>query len=132
MVAFRCYDPSANRGGGIHGWYDGLNPRFRAEIDTALELLGLEDSFDGVDAVKPLRGACEGLTEIIIEFEQDEIEIHIRILGFDGPGRKEFTLLLGFEKTNNDAIYGPHCRAAHARKAGVIRDGRRAPECRFP
>lgn len=132
MVAFRCYDPSADGSGGIHGWYRALPSAYRAEIDAALELLALERALTGVDGVKALRGACEGLTEIIIDFEIAGVTHHIRILGFDGPGAREFTLLTGFEKLKDNSIYGFYCNQAHERKEGAIRDGRRAPLCRFP
>ncbi len=86
---------------------------------------------DDVEEVKDLRGACEGLTEIIVDFLVGETEIHIRILGFRGPGRDEFTLLTGFEKTNDNAIYGFYCAQARQRMDGVLRDGHRAPLCRI-
>jgi hypothetical protein len=132
MVTFRCYDPSSDGGGGIHGWYDGLCREFQAEIDAALEILALEDNLHGVAEIKPLRGACEGLTEICIDFEVGKTQVHIRILGFDGPSRDGFTLLIGFEKSKHNAIYGPYCESAHQRKQGVMRDGRRSPPCGFP
>lgn len=132
MVAFRCYDPSADGSGGVHAWYSQLSPEFRAEIDSAMELLALENSLTDSPDIKPLRGACEGLTEIKIDFEFDGAEIHLRILGFDGPDKDDFTLLTGFQKQNNNAIYGVECAKSHERKNGVIRDGRRAPPCGFP
>jgi hypothetical protein len=98
MVAFRCYDPSANGRGGVHAWYNSLSPEFRAEIDSAMELLGLEDSLDDVPEIKPLRGVCEGLTEIKIDFRLGETEVHLRILGFVGPGRMSSLCLLVSEK----------------------------------
>jgi len=119
MISFRCYDPSAGGGGGIHGWYNGLRLQHQAEIDATLELLSLEDSLEGVAEIKPLRGACEGLTEIIIDFQLEETLVHIRIIGFEGPSRNEFTLLTGFEKSKHNAVYGPYCRSAHERKKGV-------------
>jgi hypothetical protein len=132
MVAFRCYDPSGNGSGGVHDWYRSLSPGFRAEVDATLELLALEPDFDEVDQVKPLRGACDGLSEIIVDFVVDKIVQHIRLIGFDGPGKGEFTLLAGFQKFKDNSIYGYYCAQAHQRKEGVIRDGRRAPLCQFP
>jgi hypothetical protein len=133
MVALRCYDPASNGGGGgIHVWLDGLSPAYRAQITVALEMLQAERSWDDLDEVKELRGAGEGLTEIIVDFLVGETEIHIRILGFPGPDRNEFTLLTGFEKTNDNAIYGFYCQQARTRMEGVIHDGRRARPCRFP
>ena len=70
-----------------------------------LELLRAEPRWgDDVEEVKNLRGACEGLTEIIVDFVVDQIEIHLRILGFHGPGLSELMLLTGFEKTNDNSI----------------------------
>ena len=132
MVAFRCYDPSSNGSGGIHAWYSQLSPEFRAEVDSVMELLSLEQFFTGIPEVKPLRGACEGLTEIKIDFSLGATEIHLRILGFDGPDKEEFTLLSGFQKVRNNAVYGVECARAHERRDGVLRDGRRAPPCGFP
>jgi len=132
MIAFRCYDPSGDGSGGVHVWYNQLAPEFRAEIDSTMELLCLEKSLAESPEIKPLRGACEGLTEIKIDFKFGTAKIHLRILGFDGPDKSEFTLLTGFQKQNNNAIYGVECLKAHERKEGVIRDGRRAPPCGFP
>ena len=102
MVSFRCYDPSTDGNGGIHSWYNGLPPSYRAEVDAVLELLALENNLSEIPEVKALRGACEGLTEIKIDFAlkegKKERGIHLRILGFDGPVKDEFTLLTGFEK----------------------------------
>jgi hypothetical protein len=133
MVALRCYNPaSSGGGGGIYEWFNGLSGAYRAQIITVLELLRAEPRWDDdVEEVKDLRGACEGLTEIIVDFLVGEIEIHIRIIGFRGPGRGEFTLLTGFEKTNDNAIYGFYCAQANQRMEGVLRDERRAPPCRI-
>lgn len=132
MVAFRCYDPSGDGSGGIHIWYSDLSPEFRAEVDSVMELLSLERSLDDVPEVKLLRGACVGLAEIKIDFSAGRTEVHLRILGFYGPGKNEFTLLTGFQKEKNNAVYGVECAKAHERKDGVIRDGRRALPCGFP
>jgi hypothetical protein len=60
MPRLRCYDPSVGGGGGIHGWYNGLSPGFRAQVDAVLELLALEDDLDAVPEVKAMRGALRG------------------------------------------------------------------------
>ena len=132
MITFRCYDPSDDGSGGIHKWYRGLSAKFQAEVDGALELLALESSLDGLAEVKPLHGSCEGLTEIKVDFDLDGQEIHIRILGCEGRHKREFILLIGFQKIGHNADYGANCSAAHQRKLGVTRDARRAPFCRFP
>lgn len=97
-----------------------------------MELLSQEDSLDDVPEVKPLRGACAGLTEIKFDFRLGEAEIHLRILGFAGPGKNEFTLLTGFQKKKSNAVYGAECSKANERKDGVMRDARRALPCGFP
>lgn len=134
MITFLCYDPSADGTGGIHEWYFGLPAKYRAEVDSALELLSLEDNLLGQPEVKELRGACEGLTEIKIDFttpNNEDEPVHLRILGC-GRNKREFILLFGFEKIRQNAEYGAACRSAHQRRWGVAKDGRRARPCRFP
>jgi hypothetical protein len=134
MVALRCYDPASNGGGGgIHVWFGELHPRYRAQVLSVLELVSAEKDLRDFseDEIKSLHGACDGLTEIIIDFLAGENEVTIRILGFEGPGRGEFTLLTGFQKFNDNSIYGFYCPQAQRRKEGVLRDGRRAPPCPF-
>ncbi len=93
MPELRCYTlPQSGRG--IHTWYDGLGGEIRAAIDAALESLAEETDWDDLQQFKRLRGKCRGLSEIVV----DVGERHIRILGFDGPTRGQFTLLFGFEK----------------------------------
>jgi hypothetical protein len=112
MVAFCCYDPSGTGNGGIHEWYGEQVPEICAQIDAALEALAHAGRVDELP-FKALRGACKGLTEIIIEFETDDEEILIRILGFGSA--KEFFLLVGFRKTAN-ADYGlPVDRPIHGK-----------------
>lgn len=127
MRTLYCYTlPKSGRG--IHTWYDGLGGEIRAAIDAALESLVEETDWDDLPQFKRLRGKCRGLTEI----EVDVGKRNFRILGFDGPTRGQFTLLLGFEKRRGSIDYGPACYTAHHRKHGVIRDARRAAPCQFP
>src|ERR1700734_469755 len=97
MVAFRCYDPSANGTGGIHLWYRAQIPEVRSAIDGALEVMAHEKSLDGHIAFKPLRGRCSGLAEIKIDFpikrRKKTDHIHIRLLGPHNPPNVEFVLL---------------------------------------
>lgn len=128
MWTIRCYDPSAIRGG-IHSWYDPLPGEVRGAIDAALEILADESGqLTELLHYKELRGACKGLDEIIVDLDDGR---KFRILTFRGPGRRDCTLLFGFEKLSNEQ-YGPHCRSAHWRKNGVERNGERAPKCDFP
>lgn len=129
MIVFRCYDPRTGGGGGIHSWYDQLDGAAKAAVDATLEQMSYENGLVGLPQYSPLRGACDGLSEIKIKLEDGR---QFRILGFDGPGRNEFTLLKGFEKSAGHVDYGPHCNAAKWRKDAVERDNRRAPPCQFP
>lgn len=121
---FRCYAPSGV-GSGFHTWYDALTPEIVAEFDRCISLLRPVRNWSEPE-FKPLVGACAGLEEIRFEVAGRDY----RVLGFTGPRWLEFTLLLGFEKITTSS-YGPACRSAHTRKAGVIRDVRRAPYCDF-
>ena len=130
MIALRCYDPTRHGVGGIHAWLNGHPPDFLAQIHNALELLSIERSVASAPQIKPLRGPCAGLSEIVIEFRQGNAQIHIRILGMP-DGQHAFVLLLGFQKFSN-ADYGAKCPPAQNRKQGVIKDARRAGPCVFP
>jgi hypothetical protein len=138
MIRFECYDPSSDGSSGIHAWYLGLVPTFKAQMDAALEDLALERDLDSAELVETLHGACEGLLEVKIDFVLRRKEgrrkenIHIRILGFEWPERRTLTLRRGFQKTPADISYGPHCRAALGYREGVMKDGRRSLPCRFP
>jgi hypothetical protein len=134
MIVFRCYDPASNKDGGIHAWYDSISSEAQAAIDTELEQLTLLKNLESLPHVHPIRGRTwAGLTAIEVDFVFDGTKYLFRLIGFDGPGAKEFTLLIGFEKLKgNHALYGPACRTAQKRKEGVLRDGRRAPPCQFP
>jgi hypothetical protein len=123
---FRCYALGGT--GSYNGWYASLPVQVQTEIDNVLEILGATRKWPK-ELAKELEGSCEGLAEIIVELlGADEQSEHYRLLGFFGPGRMEFTLLVGFRKTT-DSDYGAACRSALTRKEGVIRDGRRAPPC---
>lgn len=128
MASLRCYDPGGS-GGGMHRWYDDLTGDVQAAVDAALELFPVERDLERLPHFKPLRGACEGLDEVIVELGNRR---HFRILEFRGPASGEFTLLFAFEKTRGSIDYGPSCWAAKQRNGGVIRDGRKAPPCQFP
>ena len=126
---FRCY--VAGGAGSYDGWQAGLPEEVQTEIDNVLDILAATRHWPNGpnELTEEMRGACEGLVEIRIEFPgADERQEHYRILGFAGPGKMEFTLLLGFKETNT-SDYGPACRSALRRKEGVIKDGNRAPPC---
>lgn len=114
----------------MHAWYDTLPETVQGAIDAALENIIDEFNLDNIPQFKALRGVCGGLDEIVIDVDKD---LKFRILCFRGPNRGDLTLLFGFKKSPRGSIdYGPYCWSANYRKDGVIRDGRRAPHCRFP
>jgi hypothetical protein len=150
MVAFRCYNRSRVNDGGRDGWRTPLPREFDNEVDAALEVLQFHRSLDDERYFKALRGRCDGLIEVRINFQlepddprlQSELarrrsrqrrpktpEVHIRILGFGTA--EDFILLYGFRK-RGERDYGPACRSALNRRQGVMRNGRRAAPCRFP
>jgi hypothetical protein len=135
LWTFRCYDPSKDGRGGFHGWYDALTGDVMAEVDRALDILSRERTW-GLPTYKDRLGRCLGLGEIRIDIsigasnDKDRLR-RFRILGFLGPGRREFSLLVGFEKITG-AEYAVECPKAYHRMNGVIRDGSRAPSCEFP
>lgn len=134
-VIYRCYDPSGDNGG-FHEWYYGLPATVQAEIDAALNVLRYSRQPWPSTLYEKLHGACYGLAEIKIAVdaeqpEKEEGKDHYRILVFEGPRRKEITLLFGFKKENT-SNYGPACRSARQRRDGVKKDGNRARLCTFP
>lgn len=149
MVAFRCYSGSSVEGRHEDAWRAALPFEFNGEVDAELELLQYHRTLEDKRYFKALRGRCAGLTEVRIEFELEPDDprsqsestrgrrgqrpkrpkINIRILGFGTA--VDFVLLYGFRK-RGEPNYGPACRAALNRKAGVERHGRRARPCRFP
>ena len=129
---FRCYDTGGRKG--FHEWYDGQGPQDQASIDAMIGILeGTKDW--KMPEFKALEGACKGLEEIRIDREvanDDETadgsaeKMSIRLIGFSGPGRKEFTLLTGFKKVSGSE-YGVECPRAYGRKQRIRGDERRAP-----
>lgn len=130
---FRCY-AAKGQGGSFDGWYASRTPEVQAEIDAALEILAKARKWE-LPYFDNLHGACEGLGEIRIDVTREsasgEKRECYRILGFNGPERRDFTLLCGFLKVTGSE-YSRECRKAHRRKDGVTKDGRRASICEFP
>ena len=119
MWIFRCYD--LGQDGGFRGWCDSQEADVKAKIDFTLELLAALKDWSLSPFYQDLHGGCEGLGEIKIDTDNT----HHRLLGFFGPGKREFTLLCGFSKETN-ADYGKECPKALNRKEGVLKDGARA------
>jgi Phage derived protein Gp49-like (DUF891) len=119
MGTLRCY--CLGQRGGFRGWYDSQDADLQAKIDFTLELLAALPNWSRSPFYGELRGACEGLGEIRVDTET----VHCRLLGFQGPGKHEFTVLGWFNKSTN-ADYGAECSKALKRKEGVLKDGERA------
>lgn len=137
MWTFRCYIAGANEG--IHGWYDSLPPSIQGAIDAVLLVLATERALTDSKNYEVLRGSCEGLAEVIVDVQKTREERNggdnkfcYRLIGFEGPGKREFTLLYGFVKDKDNSAYGPACRSAHKRKEGAMKDDSRTEECAFP
>jgi hypothetical protein len=72
-------------------WYDAQSPKVQAAFDQRIRVLRQMEPHEWVEPyVKKLRGQCTGLVEI--RFKADRVQ-H-RPLGFYGPSRSEFTILL--------------------------------------
>ena len=126
---FRCYDSGNNRGG-FHAWYDRQTPEIAAAIDSAL--LVLRGTARWADPIfKELHGACKGLSEIRLEIpkeqsDQDDATASVRILGFVGPGKNNYTMLRGFIKVDGTE-YSAECPRAASHMEIVRKHGERAP-----
>jgi hypothetical protein len=119
MPSIRCYDPSGTNDGGIHAWYrDQIRSDVQAAIDSALEMIVLQRTLNGLPQFKPLRGKCRTLAEIKVDIDTGKkhkktkrpiIETY-RILCFEGPNRDELTLLTGFKVARTtDPHVGERC-----------------------
>ena len=146
MVAFRCYGTTRADGAHRDRWRAALPPEFNGNVDAELELRQLDRVLEE-PYFKDLEHRCEGLIEIRKEFwlgPEDprlrhertlpngrlrRLKVVIRVLGFGSA--TDFVLLWAFRKRGGPD-YGPACRSALIRKAGVERDGKRARPCRFP
>lgn len=87
----------------INEWYDEQPPSAKASIRGKLRHLQItEEWVKGVD-YKKLKGTREPIIEILIF---DKIgKIQYRLFGCFGPGRKNFTLLIG--ATHKNQVYSP-------------------------
>jgi hypothetical protein len=143
MVALRCYNPAGSVGQ-REAWRVPIPVAFDADVDAAMEIRERERTLDDGRYFKALRGRGRGLTEVLIDIEMEANDprtrkqqvskrpkrekVTIRILSFGNVD--DFVLLYGFRKYGNPD-YGPACRSAFNRKAGVKRDGKRARSCTF-
>lgn len=101
----------------ISDWYEAQSAKVQAKFDARLRVLRDMTPQEWKDPyTKPLSGDCAGLLEI--RFLADKVQ-H-RPLGFFGPSRMEFTIvLLAIEK--NDRLIPPDaCKTALWRRDQIL------------
>ena len=129
---FKCYCKASNGAQGadvIEEWYKLQDEEVQAEMDAILEFFQYRPNMEWRrPKFDTLQGkTCTGLREIRISAASGEY----RILGYFGPARQDFTLLIGFHK-KRDSDTEHACRTAQVRKQEVENDGTRARRCNFP
>lgn len=101
----------------IAEWLSGLPKRERLRIGTILVYLAGQRSWRNIPYVKKLTD-CDDIYEIIITINN----IQYRPLGCYGPGRDEFTLIVG--ATKKGKIWVPQdAKSTAKRMAKLIRQG---------
>lgn len=113
---FRCYCASDGKRDVIQDWYDSQSPETQAEFDNTLDFLRPR----GRDEWKRpqfdvLHGECAGLGEI--RFKANRVE-H-RIVGYFGPDRMKFAMLVAAIEKDKKFIPKSTCRTAQRRKTEV-------------
>jgi hypothetical protein len=124
MVAlwtFRCYISPSGRDV-IGDWYGCQTAAVQAGIDVVLEYLRQcpRDEWRRPD-FDLLSGKMREIGEIRLKVDKQ-----YRILGFFGPSRSEFTLLIGASKRGNKYCPKEACETALRRMAQIIDDGNRS------
>jgi hypothetical protein len=124
LWTFRCYVSPTGRDM-IDDWYSRQSDDVQSAVDVALEYLGQRPrnewrrpEFD------LLSGKMRGIGEIRLKVDKQ-----YRILGFFGPNKSDFTMLIGSNKKGK--IYDPAgtLETARDRMTQVIVDGRRCCVC---
>lgn len=85
----------------IEKWYGRLPEDAQAEFDILLDYLSITHSWTDLKQVKALTGKHSGL----IELRFSSANVQYRPVGFFGPEKGEFTLVLGCQK--KQAVYDP-------------------------
>ena len=126
LWTIRCY-VSPNGRDMIDDWYGRQSDAVRAALDVALEYLVQRPRNEwGRPEFDLLSGKMREVGEI--RFKVDK---QYRVLGFFGPGRAEFTLLIGASKKGK--VYDPKATqdTALKRMSQVKTDGRSSRVCNF-
>jgi hypothetical protein len=122
----RCYVSPTGRDM-IDDWYDRQSDAVQAAVDVALEYLVQRERDEWRrPAFDLLSGKMREIGEIRLKVDKQ-----YRILGFFGPGRRDFTLLVGASKKGQN--YDPRnaLETALDRMEQVKADGRRSHVCDF-
>ena len=110
----------------IRDWYDEQTSEVQAEFDVALSYLREQPPAQWVrPSFGTLTGECAGLGEI--RFKANKVQ-H-RPIGFFGPERMQFTLLLCAIEKGRKFIPKNTCDTAQKRKTIVLKNKERADEC---
>jgi hypothetical protein len=97
MVAFRCYDPSADGTGGIHIWYQAQLPAVRSAIDAALELMSGE-AILGAPSIQAVAGQILGFGR-----DQNRTRYQAECKGGENPRAD-----IGSTRASNCQLYSAH------------------------
>lgn len=82
----------------IKAWFDHLEPRAKAKLNTRLNALEQMNRAEWSKLnTEVLKGDKDGLIAVKVLYQG----IQYRLLGYDGPNRGEFTLLACGEERNN-------------------------------
>jgi hypothetical protein len=105
----------------VSGWYDAQSPKVQAAFDQRIRTLAQMRLQEWRDPyTKKLKGDGSGLIEI--RFFADNVQ-H-RPLGFFGPGRGEFTILICAIEQGDDFVPHDAIAIAQRRKREVLQDAR--------
>ena len=111
----------------IDHWYNRQSEKVQGALDVALEYLvqrprseWRRPEFD------LLSGRMRAIGEIRLKVDKQ-----YRVLGFFGPGRSDFTLLIGSSKKGGSYDPKGTLETALKRMSEVVADGRRSRVCDF-
>ena len=126
---FKCYYTASNGAAVIDAWYKRQDEEVQAELDAILEFFQNRPNAEWRrPKLDTLKGqTCKGLREVRIRAASGVY----RLLGYFGPARQEFTLLVAFHK-KSESDTQRNCKIAQQRKREVENDGTRARKCTFP
>ncbi len=85
----------------VKGWYAALSKKGRARLDAILEHLEASQSWGGQEFKRLSGGKYQGLGEVRFKDEG----IPHRLIGMNGPGKGEYTFLIGC--SHKDDRYDP-------------------------